>query len=878
MDNSELFNIISELFQKVNTLLSLKNIDNEVGMEDEFILPKQPNERTNILSSSVKTVDMNYNPPPINDNVNDHVKREDYHYYKLQKFLAQATRPIDSYVHSLLVLEPEIYSEDTRILFASTMRILLSEAATMLTQARIDNLHYGLKLPGEPIQIMKNNDDPLLNQVALNELLALRKAKRSNKLNQHRAATSNNADTPVESLATAQTFKQTGTKNPGYTSDFPKGPWKNRGKGKTLQYVDESINTKETRITIKSQRKEIQEGYSSGNRRTIKQESHHKGNFNSYITGNTNEQNRNKPKEFHSEDYKELGLYSYNYRLGTRKPFMVEGEHENMEWEQFPSGSIGVGSFYMFKRIWVGNHYRIQSIFSGLVNRGTKETYQLKIIVNYFNCSTTQGDHGEVDYDILQQDKYHILYKEVWGHIILIATGTSREDMEALSKCWNRVTGQLYPINFKSSGCPFTHDYTDRVVIEGRCVQEDPTSTWKEQRKHICFWKEQEASKLLFVIPGYRSNCNKSTAPQMENIGKSICLSAMESDTECDSESSPRKAKNDNNHTTLDYINMVSRITGSISEATTHNSSDCSNSGSQEREVSIRKEQDLVPNGLEHKRKTLSDQVNFLAKGLIEDKIFFSSVKTYKSALIQLCDDPKSIATSPCFKEFFTALKETSIKSFIRPSYDVTPIINELITWGPSDKLGISKLTSKLCWLISICGFLRASYINRIDDSLTAISNDTIKFVIIAPKEKHNDHPILKLCGIRSRSNPILCPVGAYKEYKEFTRTIIFKKHHPNRQEIELLILMRHSKDLQKALGVDSITRRIQTKSSFMPMPPNSNIPKDRALGSTLASASRIPSDNIVAHAFWSNYDVFNNHYRLSRSTNSNITGQGILT
>ncbi|PVV01732.1 hypothetical protein BB560_003841, partial [Smittium megazygosporum] len=107
---------------------------------------------------------MNYNPPHINDNVNDYVKRGDYHYYKLQKFLAQATRPIDSYVHSLLVSEPEIDSEYTRILFASTMRILLSEAATMLTQARIDNLHYGLKLPGKPIQIMENNNEPLLNQ------------------------------------------------------------------------------------------------------------------------------------------------------------------------------------------------------------------------------------------------------------------------------------------------------------------------------------------------------------------------------------------------------------------------------------------------------------------------------------------------------------------------------------------------------------------------------------------------------------------------------------------------------------------------------------------------------------------------------------------
>ncbi|PVV03957.1 hypothetical protein BB560_001551 [Smittium megazygosporum] len=906
------------------------------------------------------------------------------------KFLAQATRPIDSYVHSLLVSEPEIYSEDTRILFASTIRILLSEAATMLIQARIDNLHYGLKLPGKPIQIMENNNEPLLNQTDLNELLASKRAKRSNKpkpfrgRQQHSVATSNNVDTPVENVATdlgkieekgklhsrwtipsipkcletalkrsmdfknnktriqnsvqppplltrkpgpqighrdkkvggtiaqeieellnkgtifklqdgeSKVYKQDnaskgfhgihrfsrcfpaykGYKEPSkiftfplewssfsiqsstfrhdpITTSFHKDPQtsnalvpttKNKVGSLLGQYFDHGTfkgrqqdkNTDSARKTsgtwIQSKQQKIisyaiTDYRTSGSKNQlslydlqdhlcqdqrvieINKRSHkikennfkgfsscywkNTGNVNSYITENTDDQTLTGAKEF---------------------------QPTNMEWKQFPSRSTRVGSLDRFKQIEMENHYRIPSILLG-------------------------------DIPTLNPNTYSSIWstEEIWGHIIPIATETSRKDMETLFKYWNKATGQLYPINFKSSGCPFTHDYTNRVVIEGRCVQEDPTSTWKERRGPICFSKEQEASKLLFVVPGHRSNCNKFTAPQMANMGKSICLSAMESDTECDSESSPRKAKNDNNHNTLDYSNMVSRITDSISEAATHNSSGCSNSGSQEREVSIRKEQDLVPNGLEHKRKTLSNQglanqaikiivgntraakrlrrydktqgkfiawrkenklnsainaadiVNFLAKGVIEDKISFSTVKAYKSALMQLFDDPKSIATTPCFKEFFTALKETFVKSFIRPSYNVTPIINEIITWGPSDKLGISKLTSKLCWFISICGFLCASYINRIDDLLITISNETLKFVIIATKEKYNGQPILKPCEIRSHSNPILCPIQAYKAYKEFTHTRICKKHHPNHQEIELLMLMRHTKDLQKA-------------------------------------------------------------------------------
>ncbi|PVV04733.1 hypothetical protein BB560_000756 [Smittium megazygosporum] len=161
--------------------------------------------------------------------------------------------------------------------------------------------------------------------------------------------------------------------------------------------------------------------------------------------------------------------------------------------------------------------------------------------------------------------------------------------------------------------------------------------------------------------------------------------------------------------------------------------------------------------------------------------------------------DPKS-GKSPLEKKTKLALKETSIKSFIRPSYDVTPIINELIAQGPSDKFGISKLTSKFCWFISICEFLCASDINRIGNSLTAISNKTLKFVIIAPKEKRNDQPILKPCEIRSHSNPIFCLIEAYKAYKEFTHTIICKKHHTNHPEIELLILMRQQKIYRKPL------------------------------------------------------------------------------
>ncbi|PVU94273.1 hypothetical protein BB561_002690 [Smittium simulii] len=45
-----------------------------------------------------------------------------------------------------------------------------------------------------------------------------------------------------------------------------------------------------------------------------------------------------------------------------------------------------------------------------------------------------------------------------------------------------------------------------------------------------------------------------------------------------------------------------------------------------------------------------------------------------------------------------------------------------------------------------------------------------------------------------------------------------------------------------------------------------------RAIGATLAATSGVPVENIVSHAFWSNYNMFDTYYRLDRSTQSNMT------
>ncbi|PVU85766.1 hypothetical protein BB561_006902 [Smittium simulii] len=84
--------------------------------------------------------------------------------------------------------------------------------------------------------------------------------------------------------------------------------------------------------------------------------------------------------------------------------------------------------------------------------------------------------------------------------------------------------------------------------------------------------------------------------------------------------------------------------------------------------------------------------------------------------------------------------------------------------------------------------------------------------------------------------------------------------------------LFRHTKHYNKPLSVDSITRHVKYLSGLIKRPPNTPIPKTRAIGATLAATSGVPVENIVLHAFWSNYNMFNTYYRLDRSTQSNMT------
>ncbi|OMJ25493.1 hypothetical protein AYI69_g4273 [Smittium culicis] len=83
---------------------------------------------------------------------------------------------------------------------------------------------------------------------------------------------------------------------------------------------------------------------------------------------------------------------------------------------------------------------------------------------------------------------------------------------------------------------------------------------------------------------------------------------------------------------------------------------------------------------------------------------------------------------------------------------------------------------------------------------------------------------------------------------------------------------MRFIKDSKKPLSVYSITRYIHSISGLIRRDPNTPIPKGRAIGATLAANAGVTSDDIVSHAFWSNYTIFDTFYRLARNSSNDLT------
>ncbi|PWA00789.1 hypothetical protein BB558_003153 [Smittium angustum] len=287
----------------------------------------------------------------------------------------------------------------------------------------------------------------------------------------------------------------------------------------------------------------------------------------------------------------------------------------------------------------------------------------------------------------------------------------------------------------------------------------------------------------------------------------------MEFNSAGDTEGIKGENNNYSSCTNVGFGNLISRSGTDVYTTATISSSISQYTRSRKQQVTADKKQVVVPNGLEDQRNILAsqglnnqainivapnpkmikrmrlydpiqqhffdwreengivnaisavDMVNYLAMRFVEDKLAISTIKSYKSAIMHLCNDLKTISQSVCFIKFFKAIKKTKLKLFVKPIFDTTPIVKQIKDWSSNLSFGIKELSSKLFWLLAICAFMQASDIARVDDNQIIVLENCLKLVVILPKELRAGKPIIKPCEIRSHYTSELCPIKCYDLY-----------------------------------------------------------------------------------------------------------------
>ncbi|PVU92303.1 hypothetical protein BB561_003915 [Smittium simulii] len=150
--------------------------------EDFFRNPISEEERKEIVYSCPKFLGMNYTPPPLNKTAPTSVRKMDSILNGIQLSLANLTRPIDQYVHDKLRRYPETDPKDNEDSnFAVSMRKLISDLASTITQTRINNMYKTMELPGRAPQLIESAIKPLIENEQLNTLLAAKNSERKSR-------------------------------------------------------------------------------------------------------------------------------------------------------------------------------------------------------------------------------------------------------------------------------------------------------------------------------------------------------------------------------------------------------------------------------------------------------------------------------------------------------------------------------------------------------------------------------------------------------------------------------------------------------------------------------------------------------------------------
>ncbi|PWA00716.1 hypothetical protein BB558_003234 [Smittium angustum] len=426
--------------------------------------------------------------------------------------------------------------------------------------------------------------------------------------------------------------------------------------------------------------------------------------FNQKISGNywevASNINSSSPKKNHDEmNYrakkfsafvnKELGNYNKNIRTSTREFKLVEELVHPLVWQELSTRDAGIGNIYRCKQQKIWNNICAEKHYKEMEKGRDGFTNQCKENANNIPGFKTQENTGMVCVDLLIKQRFNSSHQKIWRNEITEAAQDG-----------------LHIISAQSSRCPIQISSPIRMEDSQIYIQQDPEEIWSALRTS----KQQKFNRL--VIPG--------------TYEKIFMLPALELNTESNTKDEKRKGNNNVDSTPLEIRNMVSGSSGDGNTATNTDTIIKSTTRKQKQKFGSEQKQKLDAISMENKRIRLSQQ------GLDSSAIHFvlnnnhqnGKQKNYSSIQNRFisCKKKRKIGQ----QEQFTAIKQEGLKSFDNPEYNLKPIMDKFKLWRNNEEMKIINLTSKLCFLLGFCGFMRSSEIERIDESRTKIKKSLL--------------------------------------------------------------------------------------------------------------------------------------------------------
>jgi len=266
--------------------------------------------------------------------------------------------------------------------------------------------------------------------------------------------------------------------------------------------------------------------------------------------------------------------------------------------------------------------------------------------------------------------------------------------------------------------------------------------------------------------------------------------------------------------------------------------------------------------------------LNYLAQGIETKGWKHGTVNNYRSAILNMLPDRDIFWNNSTFCDFFRHISSNAIKRFTNTPVDISPVLDHFRSMGPNADLQPGQLLPKLCWLLSVCGFMCPSDIQHVDVSHSSVlPSGELELQVVGPKEKRAGQHIIKSVFIHPHEDPLVCPVATYQCYvaQLASSTLTSVKHPFLDQTFNPLI--RYIFDVNQAASSDTIGRHITKMSDLIPLPPGlEKAPSGRSIGSSLAIEHGALSDEVQAQGFWVHLATYDSFYHLSRQSVTNVT------